>query len=203
MEDEPWMRDWHPDAIYMKRDGYLSNFYLCPVEFDGIHYGSSENAYQAQKSLDPEVRKKFSVSGEWDSPRKAQLHGQEIELREDWDEVRNRVMFDVLLAKFIQNPELGKRLADLCGRWIEEANHHGDTYWGTVDGEGENMLGRLLGSLSIILRLMNGVREGTLLDHSLHLVLSETATMDLLLLDHGMITECEEESDLFGTPDGD
>ncbi|MCK5616237.1 NADAR family protein, partial [Candidatus Pacearchaeota archaeon] len=38
---------------------YLSNFYKAPTMYDGVQYPTSENAYQAAKSLDPEVRKQF------------------------------------------------------------------------------------------------------------------------------------------------
>ena len=31
---------------------FLSNFYQCTVTYDGITYGSSEAAFQAQKTLD-------------------------------------------------------------------------------------------------------------------------------------------------------
>lgn len=38
---------------------FLSNFYQVPVTYEGITYDSSECAFQAQKSLDNEVRKTF------------------------------------------------------------------------------------------------------------------------------------------------
>lgn len=38
---------------------YLSNFELGDVIYEGIKYPSSENAYQAAKSNDVEVRKQF------------------------------------------------------------------------------------------------------------------------------------------------
>jgi hypothetical protein len=36
--------------------GFLSNFYICDVEFEGIMYPSSEAAYQAAKTMDLKER---------------------------------------------------------------------------------------------------------------------------------------------------
>jgi hypothetical protein len=36
---------------------FLSNFYPCEVEFEGDTYPSAEHAYQAAKTIDPDVRR--------------------------------------------------------------------------------------------------------------------------------------------------
>ena len=43
------------------RDEYffLSNFYPVRISFEGIIYPSVENAYQAQKTIDIDTKKKF------------------------------------------------------------------------------------------------------------------------------------------------
>jgi len=51
---------------------FLSNFYPCKVTYNGITYESSEEAFQAQKTLDEEVRKTFVGVGsgkakKWDA----------------------------------------------------------------------------------------------------------------------------------------
>lgn len=53
-------------------------------------------------------------------------------------------MEEVVRAKFSQNPDLARRLVDTCPRELAEGNHWGDTYWGTVNGQGENHLGKIL-----------------------------------------------------------
>ena len=40
---------------------FLSNFHLCPIELDGVVYGSLEAAYQAAKCLYPEDRSESLV----------------------------------------------------------------------------------------------------------------------------------------------
>ena len=70
--------------------------------------------------------------------------GRRVELREDWDAVKLGVMYEVLQAKFAQNPELYNQLKDTGTEEIVEGNWWYDKYWGVCNGEGENHLGKLL-----------------------------------------------------------
>ena len=49
-------------------------------------------------------------------------------------------MYEIVLAKFTQNPDLKKKLLATGDEHLEEGNTWGDTIWGTVDGVGENRL---------------------------------------------------------------
>ena len=53
-------------------------------------------------------------------------------------------MYDICYAKFTQNEELKSRLLATGTHLLEEGNTWGDKIWGTVDGEGENHLGKIL-----------------------------------------------------------
>ena len=53
-------------------------------------------------------------------------------------------MREVVWAKFSQNPELGKKLLATGDRYLEETNWWGDRLWGVYQGEGENLLGKIL-----------------------------------------------------------
>ncbi len=44
----------------------------------------------------------------------------------------------------MQNPELCRLLLSTGNRSLVEENTWGDTFWGTVNGYGENHLGRIL-----------------------------------------------------------
>ena len=69
---------------------FLSNFYQCPVTYDGIAYGSSEAAFQAQKTLDIEKRKYFGTL----DPSKSKREGRRlVDLRSYWDDVKDKVMY--------------------------------------------------------------------------------------------------------------
>ena len=126
---------------FQKEYRWLSNFWPCLVTYDGITFNSSEAAYQASKTESPELRKEFENI----SAGEAKLKGQSLAaIRPDWDEVKPRVMYKVCKSKFDQNPELREKLIETGEAELIEGNDWGDTYWGVCNGEGENMLGKIL-----------------------------------------------------------
>ena len=74
------------------------------------------------------------------------LLGLKYEIREDWDEVKDKAMQLALYYKFSQHPELLDKLKSISGH-IEERNCWGDKYWGTCKGMGLNRLGKILMSI--------------------------------------------------------
>lgn len=113
-----------------------------------MEYPSSEHAYMAGKTLDPEIRK---VIASLPTAAAARNYGQTIELRPDWDTVRISVMYAVLASKFCDNPYLMEALQKTGHKMLEESNDWGDKFWGVVydkeTGEyigGENNLGKCL-----------------------------------------------------------
>jgi ribA/ribD-fused uncharacterized protein len=119
---------------------FLSNFWECTVVYDGLHYGNAESAFQAQKCTNPTDKYKFiALSGS-----EAKAMGKKINMREDWNAVRLKIMYEVLQAKFAQNPELYQQLKDTNDEEIIETNWWYDQYWGVYNGKGENHLGKLL-----------------------------------------------------------
>ena len=112
---------------------FLSNFYIAPVSYNGWDYTNNEAAFQAQKTKNRRLRfQLFSKA----SPSEAKATGRKIDLRLDWEEI--------VLAKFTQNPDLKEKLLATGDEHLEEGNTWGDTTWGTVNGIGENRLGRIL-----------------------------------------------------------
>lgn len=119
---------------------YLSNFHTCKVQFDGIIYPSSENAYMAAKSLNPEVRKRFLTC----SAKDAKDLGRQIILRDDWEEIKYSVMHMIIMDKFYRNLDIRELLLDTNNKYLEETNHWNDMYWGKCNGKGKNNLGKIL-----------------------------------------------------------
>ena len=119
---------------------FLSNMYPIMVRIDGESYPSAEHAFQALKSLNKDVRLAISVCR---SPSEAKYAGRHIELRDDWDSVKVDIMYKILLAKF-KNPELAKKLKDTGSEELIEGNTWNDKFWGVCNGDGQNMLGKLL-----------------------------------------------------------
>lgn len=119
---------------------FLSNFYERKIEYDGITYGSSEAAFQAQKTLDIEERLQFASLTPMQSKRK----GRKVALRPDWEDVKVLTMYKIVLAKFTQNPDLAEKLIATGDEELIEGNYWHDTFWGVCDGVGTNFLGKIL-----------------------------------------------------------
>lgn len=111
---------------------FLSDFHKCKVEFEGMTYPSVEHAFQAAKNPDPEYRRSVAAVG---SPVTAKRMGKKTVLRPDREEVKEGIMYELLISKF-SDPGLRDKLI--------EGNNHWDRYWGVCRGEGQNKLGKLL-----------------------------------------------------------
>ena len=122
---------------------FLSNFYECDVEFEGKLYPSAEHAFQAAKSTDPAVRAKIASKP---TPGQAKRSGRRVELRPDWDYIKDAVMEEVVRDKFKRNENLRFRLLETGDQELIEGNRWNDQYWG-VDinkNRGQNRLGKIL-----------------------------------------------------------
>ena len=119
---------------------FLSNFYECPVEVDGTTYANSEAAFHAYKR--PDCKHMFTTL----SPKHAKHLGRAVELRSDWEQVKDDIMRKVVCAKFTQNEDLKQMLLETGDAILEEGNTWHDKYWGvdSVTREGKNMLGKIL-----------------------------------------------------------
>ena len=120
---------------------FLSNFYSVDVQFEGVYYPSVEHAFQAAKTVD---RRERGVIREAISAGAAKRLGKKVTLRPGWDELRVKVMKELVLQKFKDYPVLRKELLDTGDAELVEGNHWHDYFWGVCDGRGENMLGKIL-----------------------------------------------------------
>jgi ribA/ribD-fused uncharacterized protein len=119
---------------------FLSNFYMAPVKYKGLTYTNSEAAFQAQKCLNPAEIAGFTTL----EPGEAKYRGRNVDIRPDWDAVREGIMYDICKAKFEQNPELKEKLLATGTELLEEGNTWGDITWGVVNRVGKNKLGLIL-----------------------------------------------------------
>jgi Uncharacterized protein conserved in bacteria len=119
---------------------FLSNFYTAPVYYNGLTYQNNEAAFQAQKTLDEKKRREFMNL----QPEQAKRLGRQSKLRPDWENAKENIMYEICKAKFTQNADLAKELIATCSENLQEGNTWGDREWGTVNGVGENKLGKIL-----------------------------------------------------------
>jgi len=135
---------------------FLSNFHHCPEGVEGpedhLIYATSEHAFQAAKSND--LRDRMSIQG-LPGPGTAKRAGQLLTLREDWEDVKRRLMLEIVLSKFWRDEDLARRLCATGTRELVEGNSWGDTEWGMVarDGawHGRNILGRILMAVRMVI----------------------------------------------------
>lgn len=123
---------------------FLDINHACKVDFEGLTFQSAQAAYQAQKN--PSLAKEFVEL----SPEEALAKGQALELDDDWDLCRVKVMRRVLLAKFRTNPDLLDKLLEVDSKnlkfeaeTVSEENAKSTFFWGTYEGQGLNVLGKL------------------------------------------------------------
>lgn len=123
---------------------FLSNF--APAEFmwDGIYWYNSEAAYQAAKVTDRRLRLEISKVT---NPGQAKKIGKRLKIRDDWEEVKYDIMYEIVFEKFKQNPHLKEQLLATNDAHLEEGNWWGDKIWGVSpvgSGDGKNWLGKIL-----------------------------------------------------------
>lgn len=132
----------------------LSNFWSCFIVYRDIVYPSVENAYQAAKMKHDEHRVLF----EHCKASEAKQLGSVYPMRDDWNsfitypkfeytydiQTKIAVMYELVFSKFEHDMYLKQLLLDTGDEQIEEGNWWGDKFWGTVNGKGENWLGRIL-----------------------------------------------------------
>lgn len=116
---------------------FLSNFYPCQIVYKGYIFKSSESAFQSDKDLSRQ--KDFELL----SPGRAKRLGKQVNLRPDWEEVKDSIMEDILRIKF-SKMRLREKLIATYPRKLIEGNDWFDTYWGVCNGEGKNKLGKIL-----------------------------------------------------------
>jgi len=131
--------------FYSTKDEYgcFSNFSAHPIELKGKVWPTSEHYFQAQKFAgtphEEEIRKTAS-------PAVAARKGRSRKrpLRPDWEDVKDDIMREAVLAKFEQHAEIRETLLSTGDDEIIEKTTR-DYYWGCgTEGTGKNMLGVIL-----------------------------------------------------------
>lgn len=137
--------------------GWLSNFSLHPVTFQGKVYLTSEHLYQSLKFVDPKTQETIRAAA---NPKMAAHLGRTLlGMRKDWDEEKIAIMEEVLWQKLDSNRELeAKLLSTGEAELIEESRK--DSFWGNgADGKGRNELGKLWMKIREELRLREEKNE--------------------------------------------
>lgn len=127
---------------------WLSNFYPANIYYEDFPYSTVEHAYQAAKLNNGEEKTNLLdkiSAGLLPYGKDVKRIGKLIKPRSEWNDVKLKVMEDLIRIKFSDvNPDLKQQLIDTKSAYLEETNAWGDIWWGVCKNEGENHLGRLL-----------------------------------------------------------
>lgn len=152
-------------ASILKFEGqfaFLSNFYESEMEIDQgptkppVIVPTLEHAFQALKARTKEERDWVLASL---TPGVAKRRGQKVYAWDNWGEMKDDIMLELLRIKFFFNEEMKEKLLATGNARLVEGNTWGDRYWGVCRGEGENMLGMLL--MQVRNELLNGTTHST------------------------------------------
>ena len=116
--------------------GYLATYSNYGFFKDGVFWKTSEHYYQAQKFMDSDA----------ETPKIASTIGRDrkLNLRSDWEEVKQDVMFDAVYYKFKQNKDILQKLLNTGDAKIIEATVK-ENYWGCgPNNDGQNNYGKIL-----------------------------------------------------------
>ncbi len=141
--------------------GEFSNYFKSPINIDGKYYETVEHYFQSQKFPNTDYSEIIRTQN---TPNKAKILASQkrgggykwrtdlnsiidshkhLVLREDWEEVKDSIMFRGLQAKF-KTKEFKNILQATGDKEIREVSPR-DYYWGTgKNGTGLNKLGKLL-----------------------------------------------------------
>lgn len=139
-----------PITAFRGRWTRLGNYSSCVVFYHGHAYQSVEHAYQAQKSTSLSIQK---IIRDCATPAIAKRVARQQELRPDWEKVKLGIMRELLVEKFVQEPERSILISTEDATLIE-GNWWNDQFWGECPlGTGQNWLGRLLMDIRPLLRM--------------------------------------------------
>jgi len=126
---------------------FLSNFAHRPIIIKGKTWVTVEHIFQAAKTLDEDMREQIRLAP---TPGKAKQMGRTIQIRSDWEEIKQDVMLKSIRLKFRQYPGLKEHLLSTKDAVLIEGNTWHDNTWGDCHCskcqkiEGRNLLGQIL-----------------------------------------------------------
>jgi N-glycosidase YbiA len=136
-------------------NAFLSNFHPSPIHINDIVYPTVEHAFQAQKTVVIEVKRKIAAlptakqAKAFGGPKQKNKKNIPDFNKVSWDVRRIHTMRWIVKRKFQQNLELQKLLIATHPKPLYEVNTWRDRYWGLTKGAdglyyGENHLGEIL-----------------------------------------------------------
>ena len=123
---------------FTKEYAFLSMFFDRQIVFNDLTYKNAEAAYQAQKTDNEAMRKKFTRL----LPTEAIRRAEKLPLRDDWDSIKDEALYQINKTKF-SDAALRQKLIETRQEELINAINYTDER-GVFNGKGENKLGKVL-----------------------------------------------------------
>ena len=127
--------------------GPLSVYHMRDMTFEGATYASAEHAFQAGKPKREEVRRWLMAAPSTALLTMAAQGLPSWEIRSGWSRTVRDRMRRVIAGKFAQHTDL-RDLLERTGParivFAPGVDNAMNRVWGEIDGEGENVIGRIL-----------------------------------------------------------
>jgi hypothetical protein len=126
--------------------GCFSNFSPHSIEIEGLYWQTVEHYYQAQKFVGTDNEASIWAIRDAPTPMDAAAIGRDRarKLRLDWEQVKQQVMWQGVLTKFLTHSDIQAILLATGSELIVEDSPT-DYYWGCGrDKTGQNQLGKTL-----------------------------------------------------------
>lgn len=135
--DKPWLSQFAAIPVVL--------FYVKNNKRYMLHFATAEAAFHYFKTKAKPFREKIMASTTGANARYWGSAKAECPMRDDWNDIRKKVMRRVEWAKFTQNPLFGQLLLDTGdAELLELAPWDKDGYWGVNNsGEGSNNSGKI------------------------------------------------------------
>jgi hypothetical protein len=128
---------------FYERDFYpLSNFSAFSIQWKGLRFDTSEAVYHWEKFSQPDIKASILKAT---SAHIAFKLAQDFkaERKPDWDNIKLKIMLDILWAKHSQHEYVRYKLEQTGERNLVEGSWR-DDYWGVgPNKDGRNQLGKL------------------------------------------------------------
>lgn len=147
-------------VLFFGNDDVCSNFYLCPLTYNGHKFHSTEQLFMYLKAdtfKDWEIRREILNCK---TPKEAKALGRKVRNYDNgvWDKERDNCMYIALLTKYSQCTEFRNLLEENKDKIFAEASPY-DNIWGIklsqddpkaldpTKWKGENRLGKCINKL--------------------------------------------------------
>lgn len=147
-------------VLFFGNNDICSNFYLCPLQYEGHKFHSTEQLFmylKAKTFKDSDAEKEILKCK---TPREAKALGRKVKNYDDkiWNTERDHCMYIAILAKFMQCKEFRRFICNHKDKIFAEASPY-DSIWGIKLSEedpraldpskwrGENRLGKCINKL--------------------------------------------------------